>query len=132
PAASPKPWLLQLDLAPPADVATIALGAFESASFLTGLRHILAVPTSKAPEILRQERVQAVFYLPAGTRPAAGWPVIVFGHGFGNDKNVIPLLVAGIFARRGFATVAINVVGHGGGPASALTLKQSGHWPRDR
>src|SRR5262249_20852087 len=91
--------------------------------------HIAAVPTSRAPEILGQERVQAVFYLPAGAMPAAGWPVIVFGHGFGNDKNVIPPLVAGIFARHGFATVAINVVGHGGGPDSTLTIKQSGKEP---
>jgi len=53
----------------------------------------------------------------------------VFGHGFGNDKNLIPPLVAGIFARRGFATAAINVVGHGGGPDGTLTIKQSGKEP---
>ncbi len=125
--ASPAP--LPLDLVPPADVATIALGAFDSASFLTGSRHIPAVPTSRAPEIIGQERVQVALYLPAGVMPAAGWPVIVFGHGFGNDKNLITPLVAGTFARRGFATAAINVVGHGGGPDSTLTIKASGKEP---
>ena len=125
--AAPAP--LALDLIPPADVATIALGAFDSVFFLTGSRHIPAVPTSRAPEILGQERVQVVLYLPAGAMPASGWPVIVFGHGFGNDKNLNTPPVAGTFARRGFATVAINVVGHGGGPDSTLTIKQSGKEP---
>jgi hypothetical protein len=120
-----KPAPLGLDLAPPAEVATIALGSFDSASFLTGSRHIPRAPSSQAPAILGHERVQAVFFLPEGAMPAAGWPVIVFGHGFGNDKNLITPLVAGTFARRGFATVAINVVGHGGGPDSTLAISRA-------
>jgi dienelactone hydrolase len=124
-----RPAPLELDLAPPAEVATIALGSFDSASFLTGSRHIPRAPSSQAPAILGHERVQAVFFLPEGAMPAAGWPVIVFGHGFGNDKNLITSLVAGTFARRGFATVAINVVGHGGGPDSTLAIRQSGKEP---
>jgi len=122
--APPVP--LALALIPPAEVKTVAFGAFDSASFLSGSRHIPRAPSSMAPEVIGQERVQAVVFLPEGAMPAGGWPVIVFGHGFGNDKNVIPPLVAGTFARRGFATVAINVVGHGGGPDGALTVKESG------
>ena len=124
-----KPIPLELDLVPPADVGTIALGSFESASFLTGSRHIPRAPSSRTPAILGHERVQAVFFLPPGAMPAAGWPVVVFGPGFGNDTNLIAPLVAGTFARRGFATVAINVVGHGGGPDSTLTIKQRNKEP---
>ena len=125
--APPAP--LALAVLPPAEVATIAFGTFDSASFLTGSRHIPRGPSAKAPDILGEERLQAVVFLPEGAMPAAGWPVIVFGHGFGNDKNVIPPLVAGTFARRGFATVAINVVGHGGGPDGTLTVKENGKEP---
>ena len=32
------------------------------------------------------------------------------------------MMVAGTMARFGFATVAINVVGHGGGPEGTLTV----------
>ena len=123
------PVLLELAVIPPAEVGIIAFGAFDSASFLTGSRHIPRAPSSKAPDVIGQERLQAVVFLPDGVMPSAGWPVIVFGHGFGNDKNLIPPLVAGTFARRGFATVAINVVGHGGGPDGTLTLKESGKEP---
>ena len=125
--APPVP--LEIAVIPPAEVGIIAFGAFDSASFLTGSRHIPRAPSSKAPEVIGQERLQAVVFLPDGVMPSAGWPVIVFGHGFGNDKNLIPPLVAGTFARRGFATVAINVVGHGGGPDGTLTLKESGKGP---
>src|SRR4029453_1092747 len=83
-----KPAPLELDLAPPAEVATIALGSFDSASFLTGSRHIPRAPSSQAPAILGHERVQAMFFLPAGAMPAAGWPVIVFGHGGGPDSTL--------------------------------------------
>jgi len=69
-----KPVPLELDLVPPADVGTIALGSFESASFLTGSRHIPRAPSSRAPAILGHERVQAVFFLPRGPMPAPGWP----------------------------------------------------------
>src|SRR5262249_59168319 len=66
-----KPIPLELDLVPPADVGTIALGSFESASFLTGSRHIPRAPSSRAPAILGHQRVQAVFFLPPGALPPA-------------------------------------------------------------
>ncbi len=123
------PVPLQLQLIPPAEVRTVAFGAFESASFLSGSRHIPRVPSSKAPAILGEERIHVAVFLPEGAMPSAGWPVIIFGHGFGNDRNMIPPLVAGTFARRGFATMAINVVGHGGGPDGTLTIREAGKDP---
>jgi hypothetical protein len=123
------PVALDLAVVPPAEVRTIAVGVFDSASFLSGSRHIPRSPTSTAPAVLGEERVHVTIFLPEGAMPSAGWPVVVFGHGFGNDRNVIPPLVAGTFARRGFATAAINVVGHGGGPDGTLIIKESGKDP---
>jgi len=123
------PVALNLAVVPAAEVWTIAVGAFDSASFLTGSRHIPRGPSSKAPAVLGAERVHVTIFLPEGAMPAAGWPVVIFGHGFGNDRNAIPPLVAGTFARRGFATAAINVVGHGGGPEGTLAIKESGKEP---
>jgi hypothetical protein len=60
--------------------------------------------------------------LPAGTPPAGGWPVAIFGHGFTDSKQGAPLAVAATFARHGIATIAINVVGHGGGAAGTLVI----------
>ena len=55
-----------------------------------------------------------------------GWPVAIFGHGFSNDRHLVPMAVAATMARNGFATVAINVVGHGGGVAGTLTVRRAG------
>jgi hypothetical protein len=120
------PVALNLAAVPASEVRSIAVGAFDSASFLSGSRHIPRVATSKAPAVLGTEPVHVTIFLPEGAMPAAGWPVVIFGHGFGNDRNVIPPLVAGTFARRGFATAAINVVGHGGGPEGTLAIKEGG------
>ena len=53
----------------------------------------------------------------------------IFGHGFGNDRHFVPMMVAGTMARFGYATVAINVVGHGGGPEGTLTVLRTGQDP---
>jgi hypothetical protein len=65
-------------------------------------------------------------FLPAGPEPAAGWPVAIFGLGTGNDKNQNPLFISATMAEHGIATIAINAVGHGFGPLSSLTVRQTG------
>ena len=50
-------------------------------------------------------------FLPMGTPPEAGWPVAIFGHGFGDTKNNSPFVVAEVMAQQGIATIAIDVVG---------------------
>jgi len=59
-----KPAPLELDLAPPAEVATVALGSFDSASFLT---------SSQAPAILATSASRPCSSFPrARCRPQAG------------------------------------------------------------
>lgn len=130
-AARPAdPVKLPLLLVPPTEIRTIAFGSFPSRSFLAADRRIPPLPTrGEGPRPLHDEDVHVTVFLPAGTTPPDGWPVAVFGHGFGNDRHQTPILVAGSMARFGFATVAINVVGHGGGPDGTLTVAQTGQAP---
>ncbi len=125
-----EPVKLPLALVSPTDVRTIAFGRFSARSFLTADRVIPATPTrAEAPALQGSEDVDVTVYLPTGTTPPGGWPVAIFGHGFGNDRHVVPMMVAGTMARFGFATVAINVVGHGGGPEGTLTVLRTGQEP---
>jgi hypothetical protein len=64
--------------------------------------------------------------LPAGPEPEGGWPVAIFGHGSGQNKNGI-LNVAAAMAEHRIATIAINVVGHGFGPLGTIAVSQQGH-----
>src|SRR5262245_44723317 len=67
--------------------------------------------------------------------PASGWPVAIFGHGSGSSKQGggpgggDSLALAASLAEQGIATIAINVVGHGFGPLSTLTLQPSAGAP---
>jgi hypothetical protein len=63
-------------------------------------------------------------FIPSGPRPTNGWPVAIFGHGFTDSKQGAPFAVASILAHNGIASIAINVVGHGFGPNSTLTVQQ--------
>jgi len=56
----------------------------------------------------------------------ATWPVAIFGHGFTDNKNNSPFVVAATMAAHGIATIAVNVVGHGFGGKGTLTVSQAG------
>jgi pimeloyl-ACP methyl ester carboxylesterase len=58
-------------------------------------------------------RLEVIATVPTGTPPtAAGWPVVVFGHGLGSSKETV-LAIAPQLAAAGYATVAIDFVDHG-------------------
>jgi hypothetical protein len=123
PAAVP---LAGLGLVPGA-VGRIAFGSYLSPIYETAEGVIPAVPTrTGVPAVQRTETVHVTLFLPSGPAPAAGWPVALFGHGLGDHKNNSPYAVAATLAERGIAVAAINVVGHGGGPAGTLTVALAG------
>jgi hypothetical protein len=62
-------------------------------------------------------------FLPAGTQPPKGWPVVIFGLGGRDYKDEMPWLYAPAFASHGIATVCINVAGEAYGPLSFITVK---------
>lgn len=125
-----KPVTFPLAHLPPSEVRTIAFGRFRSLNFLTSDRYLPSGPSANGgPRPHGEEEVHVTVFLPFAVQPEQGFPVAIFGHGFGNDRHIVPALVAATMARHGFATVAINVVGHGGGPEGRLTVAQAGRPP---
>jgi hypothetical protein len=103
-----------------------AFGAFLSPSWLTGDRVIPWTPTGgSGPAVTGREEVGVITIVPAGTPPPGGWPVAIFGHGFGSNRTAV-FAAADFNARRGLATMAINVVGHGFGPGGTINLELDG------
>jgi pimeloyl-ACP methyl ester carboxylesterase len=56
--------------------------------------------------------LQTIAMTPAGTAPADGWPVVVFGHGLANNKENL-FAIGGKLAVAGFASIAIDFSQHG-------------------
>jgi dienelactone hydrolase len=113
-----------------AGVGTIAFGSFSSPDYETAAKIIPAVGTATGTPVPQgTNTIQFSLFLPAGARPAGGWPVAIFGHGFTDWKNGAPPAVAGRLAQNGIASIAINVVGHGGGPLGTYTVARTGGLP---
>lgn len=109
-------------------VGSVAFGTYDSPDYENADAVIPA--TGKAtPAVQSVNHLQFTLFLPAGPKPAGGWPVAIFGHGFTDSKNGAPVVVAGTLARNGIATIAINVVGHGFGAAGTYTVLRSGAAP---
>jgi hypothetical protein len=107
-----------------ASVSRIGFGRFASPKYQTSQQIFQSIFTdSGTPVVQGSSTVHFTLMIPAGTKPAAGWPVAVYGHGFGSHKDTL-LAFAGVLATRGFVTIGINAVGHGGGPLSTITLKR--------
>jgi hypothetical protein len=110
----------------PNSVGTIAFGAFDSPDYETAAKVIPAIGTrTGTPTVQGVNRIQFNLFLPAGAKPTGGWPVAIFGHGFGDNMHSSPYVVASSMARRGIATIAINVVGHGGGSLGTLAVNRT-------
>ena len=114
----------------PGAIGTVAFGRFVSPDYETSAKVIPPYGTATGtPVRLGSNDLYVDVYLPAGPEPAGGWPVAIFGHGFGDSKQGAPSAVASMLAASGVATVAINVVGHGGGPLGTITIVRSDGLP---
>jgi hypothetical protein len=118
----------------PGAVGQVAFGTYVSPDYETAERYIPPVGTrTGTPVVQGFNEVFFNLYLPSGPRPAGGWPVAIFGHGVGGSKQGggggvgggASLAVAASLAEQGIATIAINVVGHGFGPLSTLTVTRT-------
>jgi hypothetical protein len=112
-------------------VGSVAFGSYVSPSYLLTPGEFIPPTGTRTgrPEPQRLDTLYFNLVLPRGTPPATGWPVAIFGHGFGDNKNNSPFVVAASMAAQGIATIAINVVGHGGGPLGTLTVNRAGSLP---
>ena len=94
-----------------------------SPDYLTAGRYIpLAGTRLDTPQVQGTSEIFFNLVLPAGPTPSGGWPVAIFGHGGGGDKQTGLFLTGAKLAAHGIATIGINAVGHGFGPLSTLTL----------
>jgi Bacterial virulence factor lipase N-terminal len=108
----------------PGSIGTIAFGKFNSTQWKNAAVFIPAVPSHASVPPQGTEELFFNLFIPSGPRPTNGWPVAIFGHGFTDSKQGAPFVVASTLAHNGIASIAINVVGHGFGPKSTLTLNQ--------
>ncbi len=103
----------------PGSVSSIVWGTYASPNYENAAQEI---PAAATPTPTGTNTLQFELFLPSGAKPAGGWPVAIFGHGFTDSKQGAPWAVASSMAHAGIATIAIDVVGHGGGPQGSLTL----------
>ena len=102
--------------------ASYVFGSYLAPNWLNGDSVIPQTPTRGfGPRVTGQARLPFVLIVPAGTAPKGGWPVAIFGHGFGEtDADVF--LAADLNASKGIATIGTDVVGHGFGPRSTWNI----------
>jgi dienelactone hydrolase len=63
------------------------------------------------PTEVKDEAISVLSFVPASAMPTGGYPVVVFQHALGQSKTTA-FAIAGRLAAAGFATIAIDAVGH--------------------
>jgi dienelactone hydrolase len=113
----------------PGAVGSVAFGRYSSPDYMATGRYIPEIFTrTGTPLVQRTNPLYFTLILPSGTKPAGGWPVAIYGHGFTSNRETI-MAFASVLASRGIATIAISVVGHGGGSAGTLTVNRTSGTP---
>jgi len=104
-------------------IGAIGFGSFASPNFLNSQQVIPWTPTGQSVALPASENeIYYHFFLPETPEPATGYPVVIFGHGFGDSQWGGPTAIAPVLSQAGFATIAINAVGHGFGPQSQVII----------
>jgi hypothetical protein len=108
-------------------IGTTAYGRFSSPDYENAQKVIPPIGTGPFSSPAPQGTSTLYFnlWLPSGTEPTDGWPVAIVGHGFTDSKQGFPITTASTLAHNGIATIAINVVGHGGGPLGTMTVTRT-------
>lgn len=111
----------------PGAVGTIAFGTFRTLDFTVHpYGHIAPIPT-RTGTLTPTGSIDGAFdlWLPAGTPPPHGWPIVIYGPGSFGSKDT-PFSHAGVLTSHGFAVIAINVIGRGRGPRTTMTVGLTG------
>lgn len=93
-------------------IGAVASGAFVSPSFLGKDGHFDHAADGSIKVADATAKVPVTLVVPKSAPPAAGYPVVIFGHGLANDRGQM-LAIADELARAGFAVIGIDDVGHG-------------------
>ena len=114
----------------PGAIGTVAYGSFSSPNYENSSQVIPPVGSRfGVPKPQGTNTLYFNLWLPSGVEPTGGWPVAIMGHGFTDSKQGAPIATASTLAHAGIATIAINVVGHGGGPLGTLTVLRNNGAP---
>jgi hypothetical protein len=112
-----KPNSSPLPMSALAGVDRVAFGAFNSQLYLNDYGFIDTTPTGNNQPIATPRGpipVSFHVFLPkASSNPSAKIPVIIYGHGMGDNQYGAPTFAAATWARKGFATIAMEIPGHG-------------------
>ena len=103
------------------NVGTLAFGSFQSPRFIGPTFAIPNTPTLSTPVPVGTEEIFFHVWLPKSPAPARGYPVILAGHGFGDNSFGLATAVATANAA-GYAVIGMNAVGHGRGPKTTVRL----------
>jgi hypothetical protein len=93
------------------NIAMIVYGEFPSHSYLNNERIFQLDPATFKPIVFGDENLEFILALPQAAKNGPV-PVVVFGHALGVCKETL-IAIADTFARHGFATMGIDVLGHG-------------------
>jgi hypothetical protein len=119
---------LSVDLARivPGAVEEIAFGKYVSPDYEVHPGEFMPPIATRSgiPVVRGLNEIYFILFVPSGSKPPGGWPVTIFGHGNGKTRDNA-FNVAATMASHGIATIAINGVGHGGGPLGTLTVNVS-------
>jgi hypothetical protein len=115
---------LSLPLSALSGVGSITFGAYNSPDFISPLDG--TIPTTPTGQRLSTPYfpvpVSFHVFLPASAKPRNGYPVVIYGHGLSDNQFGAPTYIASILAQKGFATLALEITGHGYGPASVVNV----------
>jgi hypothetical protein len=114
-------------------VGQMAFGKYRSPDYLTPcINPTLAAPCDRfippvgtrtgSPVVQSEEEIYFNVFLPSGSVPPGGWPVVIYGFGTNETKNNSSFGIATAMAARGLALVTINGVGQGLGANSQLSV----------
>ncbi len=100
-------------------VAVVATGTLNTAQFVTDDTgtdgpedETFQLGRDGVPIVQKELDVPITIVLPKGPMPAAGFPVVLFGHGLGGSRHDV-LNIAEPITEQGYALVAIDMWGHG-------------------
>ncbi len=112
--------------APLSGVGSIEFGLFPTPEFLSpfdGTIH--TTPTAQPIAAPFPIPVSFHVFLPTVAKPKNGYPVVIYGHGLSDNQFGAPTYIASTLAQNGFATLALEITGHGYGPGSTVNVTGS-------
>lgn len=104
-------------------VSRLAFGKYTAPSYIGADRSMQPIGTRTGVPVMQgSEEIYFNLFLPGGTPPPGGWPVVIHGPGTPDNKNTGTFNVVAAAVARGMAVISTNGPGTGFGPASTLTI----------